>query len=252
MYRLMIVDDEDITRNGLVNYIPWNELGYDVVATAANGREALELLAEKQVDVMLCDILMPVLSGLELVQILQQRSMKTKTVFISGYREFEYAQKALEYGVRSYILKPTKYKELSEVFLKLKSELDREHMEKVPVKMPAAADAGEEACAPCGIIESIRSFVMKNYTDVTLSEVAEHVHLSPFYVSRLFRQKTGRTFYDFVLETRMAKAVELLLHTEYKIYEIGEQVGYKNTKSFLKIFKRHYKKGPNAYRKAAK
>ncbi|WP_055106189.1 response regulator transcription factor [Paenibacillus ihumii] len=127
MYNLLIVDDEAETREALSSYFPWDEVGFEVVGQANNGQEALQFIAGvERVDVVLTDIKMPVMSGVELAEKLYNGHRHIKTVFISGYRDFEYAQKALHYRVKNYVLKPAKYHVLMEVFHEIKEELDAE------------------------------------------------------------------------------------------------------------------------------
>lgn len=125
MYKLMVVEDEEAIRRGLVEQIRWEEYGFSVVGEAANGSEALELIPRLLPDAMLVDIMMPVMTGLEMLSHVSRRYPRIKTVVLSGYSEFEYARKGLEYGVSSYLLKPTKDEEISRVFLGLKASLDK-------------------------------------------------------------------------------------------------------------------------------
>lgn len=127
MYKLIIVDDEMIIRNGIRDYIDWNGMGFEVVETFEDGKEALEYLTVNEVDVVLTDIEMAEVSGLELVKTLRENLAEyisnPKVVIISGYKEFEYARKAIEYGVEYYLLKPIRTEEINQVFAKIKGEL---------------------------------------------------------------------------------------------------------------------------------
>ena len=125
MYRLLIVDDEDVIRDGLVNTIDWKSMGFSVVSTARNGREALDILETVQPDVILADIRMPRLSGIELAKSIQTDYPEIKVVILTGYDHFEYAQEAIEHNIFSYLLKPYNSIKLTEVFSKLKNILDK-------------------------------------------------------------------------------------------------------------------------------
>lgn len=242
----MIVDDEDKIRSGISSYFPWDELGFSVVKLAADGQEAFDfMLGDERVDVMLCDIMMPVVNGLELLEMMEESGISgVKVVILSGYREFEYAHKAIRFGVRDYLLKPTKYKELYATFSKLKEELDEES------RLAQSAAPGPEApAADTGVINQLKNLVYEQYPTLSLQQAADIVHLNPYYVSRLFKQKTGQNFYEFLLRVRMDAAAELLTGSDCRIYEISELVGYKNQKSFLKIFKRFYGMNPTDYRR---
>lgn len=124
MYRLIIVDDEEVIRNGLRSVVEWEALGFTVVGTFSNGNAALGYLREHQVDVVLADIRMPRLSGLDLARILMIDKPETLVVILSGYDDFHYAQEAIDLNVFKYLLKPIKEGQLTDVFAKLKDTLD--------------------------------------------------------------------------------------------------------------------------------
>ena len=129
MYSLLIADDEEIVRRGLAETMPWGSLGFKVVGTARDGSEALEKLDEMDVDVVLADIRMPRLTGLDLAARIRVRHPSTRVVILSGYDDFEYARKAIEHEVFSYLLKPLREDRAAEVFSRLRSALDTEQNE---------------------------------------------------------------------------------------------------------------------------
>lgn len=249
LYRLMIVDDEYEIRTGICNYFPWGEIGFMVAAQAENGKEALKYIVNNPVDVVLCDVKMPVMSGIELAAELHKSTLRTKVIFLSAYRYFEYAQKALSYGVKNYIVKPVKYEELVDVFTKVKVELDRENPD-----LQAKNKPGEYY--PCSdavtfhekIIIAAKKYIKENFSIVTLEQVAKLAHMNPYYFSKFFKDKTGQNFYDYVIEVKMQKAAELLENINYKTNEVSELVGYTNPKNFSRAFRNYYNKTPSQYR----
>ena len=247
MYHLMIVDDEEKIRSGIANYFPWNELGFEVVYLAEDGQAAFDYLlsGEAVVDIILCDIMMPLVSGLDLLEMLQENGMQElRVVLLSGYAEFEYAQRAMKYGVKDYLLKPTRYQELAQVFREIKEELDTIHSKQQDTLTPEMESGGESS-----MVERLCEIVRHQYQDISLQRIAKMVYLSPYYISRMFKAKTGKNFYDYVLTVRMEAAMEMLKTTDLKVYEIAERVGYRNQKNFTKIFKRFYANNPSEYRK---
>lgn len=124
MYKLMIVEDETAIRQGLIEQIGWDEYGFEIVGSAANGHDALELIPQLNPDAMLIDIMMPIMTGLELLARISREYPRIKTVVLSGYSEFTYVQKGLEYGITSYLLKPTRDEEIRKVFLGLRDTFD--------------------------------------------------------------------------------------------------------------------------------
>lgn len=253
MYKLLIADDESKIRMGLRQYFPWGELGFEVAAEARDGRQAMDYIAGHPVDVVLTDIKMPVMTGIELAQELHSRKTKIKVVFLTGYKEFEFAQKALVYGVKGYIVKPTKYEELQALFTALKEELDEERRSADP--SPSGEASGEpddgEAAEP-GYhekkIAAIRAYVAANYRDVTLEAAAGVFHMNLHYLSKYFKKWSGQNFSDYVISVKMEKAAELLKDFQYKSYEIGSAVGYDNAKHFSRAFKLYFGKSPREYR----
>jgi two-component system response regulator YesN len=123
---VLLVDDEAIVRVGLSRKLSWQKLGLKLVGTAANGREALELLQRHSVDIVVTDILMPDVDGLALIEKAQKMSLPPKFLILSGYDEFEFAQRAMRLGVRYYVLKPTRLQEMENVLRKICSEIDCE------------------------------------------------------------------------------------------------------------------------------
>lgn len=244
-YKMIIVEDESEIREGLFTCFPWDKLGFEVVGLFENGKQALDYILQNKVDVVFCDIKMPVMSGIDLARILFLNSIPVKIVFISGYQDFEFAQKAMKYGVRYYITKPATYDEVIEIFDLIKKELDLQaknlhnHSEEVKKQDLISIDNPEN------VIETVKEYIKRNYKEATLEDAAKLVYMNPYYLSRLFKCKTGKNFSDYLMEVRMRKALELMKIPIYKLHEIGEMVGYKNPKNFTRAFKKYFGKSPS-------
>lgn len=125
MLRVMIVDDEPYIRQGLKILIDWQQLGYEIASEAANGSEAVEILKKQTMDVILLDIKMPEMSGIELIEYVARHGLtKARIVLLSGYYEFDYAKKAIRYGVSEYILKPIQKDELEKCLIEIRSKIE--------------------------------------------------------------------------------------------------------------------------------
>ena len=124
MYRLIIADDEALIRAGLLYRNNWSEMGFEVVATLEDGSDVIEFLEKERADVVLADICMYSVSGLEVAKVIREKYPWMKVVLLSVYQEFEYAKEAMYYNVYDYLLKPVDYDKLREVFVKIKKELD--------------------------------------------------------------------------------------------------------------------------------
>lgn len=129
-YQIVIVDDDDVVRNGLAEIVDWKRCGFQVAAVLKDGLEAITYLEEHQVDVVLSDIRMTFVSGLSLAKHIYEKQIPVKVLLISGHQEFELAKEALRYNVQDYLLKPTDLDEVYRVFNALKEQLDQERSEK--------------------------------------------------------------------------------------------------------------------------
>jgi len=125
MYKVLLVDDEVLTREAIRQNIPWEEAGFLLTGVAENGKEALSMIAKEQPDVVLTDICMPVMDGIALSACLHERYPQIIIIIISGYDDFEYAKQAIKYEVSNYILKPITSRELMEELRKVKNKIDR-------------------------------------------------------------------------------------------------------------------------------
>jgi two-component system, response regulator YesN len=240
MYKLIIVDDEEKIAGGMAQLFPWQNIGFEVAAVFTSAREALEYIAHDPVDVVLTDIEMPDMNGLELSRRLMDCPQIEK-VFFSSYSNYEYFRTALQNGVADYLMKPAAYSALLECFEKVRARLDARshHIEEKP---KAYYDQ---------IVYDVQQYLKENYRTATLEEAATKVSLSPAYLSRVFKDKSGEGFSELLLRTRMEKACELLADIQYKSYDIAYYVGYDNPKNFSRAFKSYYGVSPSEYRKSS-
>lgn len=126
MYSVIVVDDESEIREGIINRVPWTELGFEVIGDAENGVEALDLVETLQPDVVMSDIKIPFMDGLTLAEKIRETSLSTKVIIFSGFDDFDYAKRAIRLNVVEYIMKPISASELSQTLRKLKKDLDEE------------------------------------------------------------------------------------------------------------------------------
>lgn len=236
-YSLVIVDDEEKIAEGIACLFPWGELGFEVVSVCKSGKEALRYVLEHKVDVLLSDIEMPDINGIELCAQLINKSVKV--VFISSYQNYEYFRAAIKYQVEDYILKPVKFDELKECILRIREKLEK----------------GERVCEQEQnetyyekIIHEVKDYIEENYKNASLEEIAGKVNLSTGYLSKIFKEKSGKGFLDYLVEVRMQKACELLDDIHFRSYEVAYYIGYDNPKNFSRAFKAYYGKTPKEYR----
>ena len=125
MYRVVIADDERAIRTGLQIIVDWNKLGFEIAGCASDGEEALQMLLKQNIDVLVTDIRMPRLSGLQLVKKVQELGLSIHVILLTSYRDFEYARQAISLGVREYLLKPVDEVALQELLRKMYDELSK-------------------------------------------------------------------------------------------------------------------------------
>jgi two-component system sensor histidine kinase YesM len=244
MYRLLFVEDEDIIRKVFPNIIDWASAGIEISGTARNGQEALKLLETDKVDIVLTDIRMPVMNGLELADRIKRRYPAIKTILLTAYSEFEYARKGIEYGVYGYLLKSIGEEEVTAYFRDLKDTLYRERPQELP-EAGKAAVPGHQDDIPDRImghtkkiIDKVVKYLYDNYSrDISLDEAAAYVNVHPVHLSRLFRQELNQTFKYVLTAIRIEKARELLAASNLKVYEVSQAVGYKKPRYFSELFK---------------
>ena len=240
MYELLIVDDEVSSRDILASCFPWNEQGFHVCGQKDSGEEALDFLKEHTVHVILSDISMPGMDGIGLAKAVSELpGTRPIIVFLSAHDNFQYAQSAIRYGVRYYVLKPTNFSELKEVFSTIRDELDQKYR----------VTSGEaENQSSDEIIQKVIAYCNQNYRDGSLSALSEILYLNPSYLSQLIKLKTSKTFSDILTESRMKQAALFLKDPEAKIYNISNMIGYVNPNNFARAFKAYWGVTPTEYR----
>ena len=236
MYEIIIIDDEERIAEGIAHLFPWEQMGFSVAAYFQSGRRALQYIESHHVDVVVSDIEMPDLSGIELCERIS--GMPVRIVFISSYQNYEYFRSAIRYKVEDYLLKPIRFQELSECFSKIREELDEENH--VSAEAPVANYDQ--------IVREVKNYIEQHYQDASQNEAAALVGMSSGYLSRIFKEKSGKGFMEYLTEVRMKKACELLDNIQFKSYDVAYYVGYDNPKNFSRAFKAYLGMTPKEYR----
>lgn len=128
MYKVLLVDDEYMIVRGLQKLIPWEEPGFEIVGTAGNGQEALEFVKRQKVDIVITDVTMPILSGIDFLKQSQKESIFFRFIVLSGYQEFEYVKESIQMGAENYLIKPINKEELMETLKKCIKEFEEEKL----------------------------------------------------------------------------------------------------------------------------
>ncbi|MCE3203879.1 response regulator transcription factor [Paenibacillus sonchi] len=248
---ILVVDDEPRTRQGIRQTLEVWAAGRYIVETAENGIDARERLLHGRVHLLITDVRMPEVSGLDLIRSLEGQVRKPVIIVISGYAEFDYVQQALRLGAVNYLLKPLDKEELVQVVeAALKQEEEQQRREKLEKLVdhklmeidPDTAGMGEP------VKEALAYVEQHLHEQLTMAEVAGRIHLNASYFSVLFKEQTGVPFSEYLSRLRIQRAKELLLQTSLPIVEIGERVGYRTDKYFIKVFKSLEDMSPSRYR----
>jgi YesN/AraC family two-component response regulator len=250
---ILIVDDEPRTREGVRKVLTAWSAGQHQILTAANGVEALSMLEEHEVHVLITDIRMPQISGLELIETVVSRPRAPVIILISGYAEFEYAQKALKAGAIEYLLKPLeKGKLIQAVELALEREAERTRISRMSklVDNKLMETVEQEGTYSPVVQDTIRYVDVHLKEPLQLRDIADHLHVNASYLSVLFKEQMGMTFTEYLTRRRIQRAKELLTNTRMTIAEIAEAAGYQTDKYFVKVFRSVEGMSPGHYRKS--
>ena len=240
MYNVLIADDETWVIFGLKRMIEKSGLPFRVIGETNDGVTTLEEVEKKKPDVLFSDIRMPGYTGLELLEHIQEKKLDVKVVFVSGYAEFTYAQKALSLGAVDYLLKPIKPDMMTTVLKKLEVKLAGKVQEEVIEQ--------KEEKVP--VIEQIITEIQEHYTEnITLTELAKKYGISVGYLSSLIKENVGLSYSAYVTARRIQKAKELLEDERLSMEQIAEQTGFRDHFYFIKVFKKHTGITPGKYRK---
>lgn len=238
--KLIVADDEDVIRNGIAKYIQLHSDRFEKIYLAENGQEAIDLIYKHKPDIMLLDVQMPLKSGIEVMQEAPRAEIVPVTVILSGYDDFKYAQQALRYGAKDYLLKPCRS---SEILQKL-NELTDEVFGSVK-NMREAEGRGRNH-----VVERTREYINDHYFEnITLNQAAEKAGISPGYLSTLFSQNLNCGFVDYLNEVRISHACTYLRQDYLKTYEIAFKVGFNDEKYFSKVFKKNKGMSPYEFRR---
>ncbi|GAA0133352.1 response regulator [Paenibacillus sp. YSY-4.3] len=243
--RLLIADDERIISESLSTMEEWTERGIDVVGTAASGREVIDWLERTRIDLLITDIQMPDMNGLELMEHLHKHRPEIHMIVISGYEEFDYVKKAMKYRAAGYVLKPIDTDELLAIVDDILAK---------NTSRPQNIEEADPELVPMTyhetVVERAIAYMHDHLDkDISLKEAAEQFHLTTQYFGQVFKSVTGQTFLSYLTQIRMEKACELLKNPELTQYAVGELVGYKDPRYFSKVFHKTYGMTPRDYRR---
>ncbi len=253
MLNLMIVDDEPIIIKGLTNIVEKSNVPCKQIVKASDGHEALEKMAEFRPDLVITDIEMAEMNGLELIREAKAKQLCKRFIILTGYEEKVYLREAIRCKVVDYLLKPINKTEfldlLSQVCLEIVGEQRAARAQPaLPAGQPLLSEGRQQQLSRN--IRSVIDYINAHFaSDLSLDMIALHVDLHPNYISGLFKRETGLTFIHYLHLCRIAEAKRLMVADgDISFQLIAERVGYENVRHFFSVFKKYAGVTPGEFR----
>ena len=244
-YKLLVAEDEDVIRRGLIYSMNWRALDCSEPLEAGDGEEAVQKILEHRPDIVILDINMPVLGGLQVLESTQEQCGYAP-IILSGYADFEFAQTAMRYGVSSYLLKPVDFGRLGEA-------IESANVERQRTAMFRQTLAKQDELRQVDLLAQLRDARVKNeavramleyveghYAEkITVCDLARLLCYSDTFLTRKFKEVVGINFNDYLNRLRIQKAIGLLLHSGKRVQQIGEECGFHDYKYFNTVFRKY-------------
>lgn len=256
MHKVILVDDEPVVLDGLSRAVRWAELSCVVSGTAADGLAALDLVRSERPDIVVCDIRMPKLDGLAFIERAREANPAIRFIILTGYRQFEYARRAVDLGVCRFLLKPTDVAEV-EAAVRDAGEALRAGRAGVPAPeagVPGAGSSGPalpDAAGAGPLARAALDLVANGFRrDLGLEDAASALGVSPWHLSKVVNRELGLSFPDLVNGARLREAARLLGSSTMKVFEVADAVGFRDLARFSRLFKAAYGATPSDYHRA--
>ena len=240
-YHVLLVDDEFYLRQSLHRIFQKYTDEFRIVAEASDGIQALEMMRAHDIHVVITDIRMPAMDGLALARRLHETWPDVLVVILTGYADFEYARRGIEYGVISYLLKPVQSEDFENMISVLQKRLQKLYV------LPDEQETGK-----LGAQESVRQairYMQEHYMeDIDIGSLADSLGFHSAYLTRLFNRYVGESPLKYLTNLRINEAKKLLRDSTLSIAETGARVGYPDQFHFSKTFRKITGMNPSAFR----
>ncbi len=230
-HKILLVEDESLVRMLLKTYISAYSQDFTIIGEAASAYEALDTLDENIPDIVVTDINMPIVSGIEMSRRMRELYPDIHVVVVTGYGDFEFARQGIKIGIEDYILKPVDEKEFIASLFRIRA------------KYPCPEPEDQKTVAVYGSeqMNNIEKYILDNLSSpqLSLAQTAQYFFMNSSYLSRMFKHRKGISFRDYVNKMRIEKALEYLRNTDIKAYEVGAMVGVEDPNYFSTLVKKY-------------
>lgn len=259
MYRVVIVEDSKLLRMGMIHTLNWQSMDCHVVGSAADGLEGLQVICDTKPDIVMTDIRMPGLDGLEMIEAAREKGLTPAVIIVSGYNEFDYAQKALKLGAVEYLVKPLEDEDTYRAIRAACARVDeRRKYESLRQRLQSVEDSkmkvfnsylvGSEDIKSEYTRQAIR-YIEEHYADdINVRSIAEALSISESHLSKVFKDTIHSTIGEYLTHYRIKEACMMLQDPQNRIYEVAVRCGYNDQRYFSVIFKRIMGMTPNEFR----
>lgn len=244
MLKVLVVEDEEMIRKGIVLAVDWAALDCVVVGEASNGVEALEAVERLEPSLIITDLKMPRLDGLEMLRRLRERGNNVYVIILTAYDSFEYAQTALRLGAVDFLLKPFRDGDLEQAVTALQKRISSTSGTQAEHTLYQLKKGDKSKY----VLEAM-DYIGAHYAEpgIGVAAIAEHLGISEGHLSHLFKKETDYTLLNYLTRYRMHQAMEQLKDCRVKIYEVAEAVGYRDVTHFSSTFKKLVGVSPSEY-----
>lgn len=237
--RVLLVDDEAMILEGYQKVFDWNQYQCEVVGTAMDGEEAVIKARELKPEIVIMDINLPKLNGLEAIREIQNQAeegCQIYVVVVTGYDDFSYCREALRLRVSDFILKPIEFESFVPVIEGLVEKIMSNPKRRISIS---------------GTLQKIITCMEENLEkkNVSLILLAEQMDMNPAYISQLFKRELGIGYHTYLNERRVERAKKYLTESDESITVIAEKVGFSDYRVFTKVFKSVVGETPSKFRK---
>ncbi len=249
MLKVLVVEDEEMIRKGIVLTINWEALDCRVVGEAANGAEGLEAVRRVDPDLIITDLKMPQMDGIEMLRRLRESGNRTDVIILTAYDTFSYAQSALRLGAVDYLLKPFHDGDLEQAITRVHHRREARRHPEQAVELPETGTGPKSK-----YVREAMDYIALSYNDpdICVGSIAEHLDISEGHLSHIFKKETGLTPLNYLTQYRISQAKLLLRDCRVKVYEVAEKVGYRDIAYFSSTFKKLAGVSPSDYQNTCK